>query len=132
MTRVIVVDRDAALATQRAAQLRTAGYEVEQCGGPQVQPCAVLGDRPCPLADRADVLVYDAWAAGDSDGGRRLVAHLRDVYVDLPIVLTSVDERLDWVETEGPTRVTPLSGRPTAERLSAAIETALADQGMAV
>ena len=132
MTRVIVVDRDPAAATRRAAELQYAGYEVEQCGGPETQPCAILGDQPCPLADRADVLVYDAWAGGDREGSQRLVAHLRDVYVDLPIVLTSVDDTVDWVQTEGPWRVTPVRGEPTVEVLAAAIETALGEQGMAV
>ena len=132
MTRVIVVDRDPATAARRAAELQAAGYEVEQCGGPESQPCAILGDLPCPLADRADILVYDAWAGGDREGSRQLIAHLRDVYVDLPIVLTSVDETVDWAETEGPWRVTPVRGQPTIEVLTAAIETALGEQGMAV
>ena len=132
MTRVIVVNHDPALAAEQSALLRAAGYQVEQCGGPLAEPCPVLGDLPCPLVDRADVLVYDAWAAGDSDGGRRLVAHLREVYADLPVILTAVDDSLDWVETEGPGRVTPLTGRPTQEALEQAVEAALADQGMAV
>jgi hypothetical protein len=132
MTRVIVVDRDLVRAGARAAGLKAAGYEVEQCGGPETQPCAIIGDLPCPLADRADVLVYDAWAGGDREGSRQLIAHLRDVYVDLPIVLTSVDETVDWVDTEGPERVTPVPGQPTTEQLSAAIEQALGEQGMAV
>jgi hypothetical protein len=132
MTRVVVVNHDPAVGAEQAALLRRAGYDVEFCGGPTVEPCPVLEDLPCPLADRADVLVYDAWAAGDSDGGRSLVGHLREVYADLPVVLTAVDERLSWVETEGPERVTPLSGRPTLEALRQAIESALADQGMAV
>ncbi len=132
MSRVIVVDRDPAAAARRATELRTAGYEVELCGGPETAPCAVVGNQPCPLADRADVLVYDAWAGGDREGSRQLVAHLRDVYVDLPIVLTNVDERVDWIETEGPMRVTPVAGEPTAKALAAAIESALQEQGMAV
>ncbi|HYM83054.1 MAG TPA: hypothetical protein VEY67_02740 [Candidatus Dormibacteraeota bacterium] len=132
MTRVIVVDRDPALAAARAAELHSAGYDVELCGGPETQPCAILGDRPCPLADRADVLVYDAWAGGDREGSRQLIGHLRDVYVDLPVVLTSVDGSVDWVETEGTARVTPLGPQPTVEQLVGAIESALADQGMAV
>ena len=132
MTRVVVVNHDPAIAAEQAAMLRQAGYEVEFCGGPVVEPCPVMQELPCPLVDRADVLVYDAWAAGDSDGGRRLVEHLREVYADLPVVLTAVDERLSWVETEGSHRVTPLSGRPSLESFRQAIESALADQGMAV
>jgi len=97
-----------------------------------MEPCPVIGDLPCPLVDRADVLIYDAWVAGGSDAGRRLIADLRETYPDLPVVLTSVDGSLGWVETDGPHRVTPLAGDPSADELAAAVEAALADQGMAV
>jgi hypothetical protein len=132
MTRAVVVNADPHQAEQQAEALRAAGYEVELCGGPQQEPCPVVGNLPCPLVDRADVLVYDAWIAGSSDGGRELVAGLRETYVDLPVVLTSADRGLEWVETEGPHRVTPLVGEPTPEELRAAVEAALGDQGMAV
>lgn len=132
MTRVVVVHHDPAIAAEQAGLLRSAGYDVQACGGPLAEPCPVLDDHPCPLADDADVLVYDAWAAGDSDGGRGLVSHLREVYADLPVILTATDERLGWIETEGPQRVIPLRGRPDAEALAQAVERALADQGMAV
>ena len=132
MTRVLVVQRDRSVAAEMAEELHGAGYEVELCGGPLHEPCPVIDDLPCPLVDRADVLVYDAWAAGDSDAGRRLISELRDVYVDLPVVLTSADESVQWVEREGAHRVFPLPGRPTPEALVHTIEIALADQGMAV
>ena len=132
MTRAVVVSWDAWLAATQADALRAAGYEVEVCGGPQQEPCPVLGSLPCPLVDRADVLVYDAWAAGGSEAGQRLVTEVRETYPDLPVVLTSVDHRLDWVATEGPDRVTPLPAHASPEDLLAAVEAALADQGMAV
>jgi DNA-binding response OmpR family regulator len=132
MVRAVVVNKDPRLAEQHAQALRDAGYQVELCGGPQQEPCPVLGGLPCPLADRADVLVYDAWAIGGTIPARRLVAEVRETYPDLPIVLTSVDESLDWVETEGPHRVTPLEGHPSPTELQAAVQAALADQGMAV
>lgn len=132
MTRALIVNRDHSVADRMAAELRREGYETEQCGGPQQEACPVLGELPCPLVDRADVLVYDARVAGDSDGGHRLVSLLRDVYADLPVILTSTDPSLDWVEREGPERVTPLGADPDRAELRAAIETALEDQGMAV
>ena len=132
MIRAVVVSWDVWLAARQADVLRGAGYSVEVCGGPQQEPCPVLGDLPCPLVDRADVLVYDAWVAGGSDAGRRLIAEVRTTYPDLPIVLTSVDPRLDWVATEGPSRVTPLAADASEADLLAAVEAALADQGMAV
>lgn len=57
---------------------------------------------PCPLVDRADVLIYDAWAGGDDDGGRQLVNGVRDKYCDLPVILTSVDGGIDWGRDRGP------------------------------
>ncbi len=60
------------------------------------------------------------------------MAELRETYPDLPVVLTVVDDSLDWVETDGPSRVTPLIGEPSSEALQAAVEAAIADQGMAV
>ena len=132
MARAVVVNRDPGLAERQAETLRAAGYEVELCGGPLQDPCPVIKSLPCPLVDRADVLIYDAWIAGSSDGGRQLVAELRETYVDLPVELTSVDRTPDWVETDGPHRVTPLIGDPTPRELLAAVDAALADQGMAV
>ena len=130
--RAALVSRDPATASRQAEVLRAAGYDVETCGGPQHEPCPVVGGLPCPMVDRADVLIYDAWVAGSADAGRQLVAELREMYADLPLVLTSVDESLAWVETEGPLRVTPLAGDPSPEALVAAVAAALADQGMAV
>jgi DNA-binding NtrC family response regulator len=132
MVRVVVVNAERRVAERQAGALRAAGYEVELCGGPREEPCPVLDNLPCPLVDRADVLVYDAWVAGSSDGGRRLIAEMRETYADLPVVLTSADATLDWVERDGPHRVTPLAGESTGEALRAAVEAALADQGMAV
>jgi CheY-like chemotaxis protein len=132
MTRVLVVQRDPVVAEQMAASLRGAGYETELCGGPQREPCPVIADMPCPLVDRADVLVYDAWVAGNAFGGHELVTALREVYVDLPVVLTSVDQSVGWAERAGPHRVIPLGSRPRDTELIEAIEVALGDQGMAV
>lgn len=132
MIRAVVVSWDAWLAATQADVLRDAGYAVEVCGGPQQEPCPVPGGLPCPLVDRADVLIYDAFVAGGSEAGRRLVGEIRTTYPDLPVVLTSVDPRLDWVTTEGPARVTPVPAEASPAELLAAVQAALADQGMAV
>ncbi len=126
MTRVLVVNHDIDIADQEADSLRRAGYEVEQCSGPTKGPCPVLHGRPCAWVDRADVLVYDVWATGDSEGGRTLIQELRSVHPEIPIVLTAPGIELDWVETEGPFRVTPLVGVPSHDRLVEAIERARA------
>jgi hypothetical protein len=126
MTRVLVVHHDLAISDQEADGLRRVGFDVEQCQGPiGGHPCPVMRGMSCPAADRADVLVYDAWAMADSDRGRELIGHLRDDYPGKPVVLTSPGLELDWVETDGPHRVVPLVGVPTTTRLHAAIEEAL-------
>jgi DNA-binding NtrC family response regulator len=126
MTHVLVVHHDMAIADMEADSLRRLGYEVEQCQGPiGGAPCPVLRGRECGAAQRADVLVYDVWATADSDRERELIEGLREHYPDHPIVLTAPGIELDWVQTEGPHRVVPLVGPPTAERLDAAIREAL-------
>jgi DNA-binding NtrC family response regulator len=126
MTRVLVVHHDIDMADQEVEALRHAGYEVEQCSGPTARTCPVMRGEPCDAAERADVLVYDVWSTGESDGGRRLVQSLRDLYPEIPVVLTAPGLELDWVEEEGPHRVTPLTGRADRAHLAAAIESALA------
>jgi hypothetical protein len=85
----------------------------------------VLAGHPCDLAERADVLVYDVWASGDTDGSRTLIENIRDIHPDTPVVLTSPGLGLSWEEGSGPHRVTMLSGQPTGARLHAAIQEAL-------
>jgi hypothetical protein len=84
--------------------------------------------HPCDLAERADVLVYDAWASGDADGARVLIESIREIHPDTPVVLTSPGLALSWEETTGPHAVTVLLGQPTGARLDAAIKAALAPQ----
>lgn len=125
MTHVLVVHHDIDLGDQEADALRRAGYEVERCLGPIGGRCPVIAGRPCPIAERADVLVYDAWATGEPDGARRLIEGLRDLHPDVPVVLIAPGMEPDWVELAGRHGVTPLVGPPTTERLVEAIETAL-------
>ena len=126
MTRVLVVHHDLDLAGQEADSLRRYGYEVVECGGPTRNRCPVLTGRPCDLAERADVLVYDAWASGDADGAQTLIAGIREIHPDTPVVLTSLGIPLSWEETSGSHAVTILTGQPTGARLDAAIREAMA------
>ncbi len=127
MTRVLVVHHDIDIGDQETDSLRRAGYSVEQCQGPikSLHGCPILRGERCDAAERADVLVYDVWSTGDADGGRRLVEGLREIYPDIPVVLTSPGFEFDWVETTGPHRVVPLVGAPTTATLTAAIEQAI-------
>jgi DNA-binding NtrC family response regulator len=125
MTRVLVVHHDLDLAGQEADSLRRFGYEVVECVGPTRNVCPVLAGRPCDLADRADVLVYDVWASGDAEGARTLIENIRDVHPDTPVVLTAPGLQLSWEEAAGRHAVTMLTGQPTGARLDAAIRAAL-------
>lgn len=125
MTRVLVVHHDLDLAGQEVDSLRRFGYEVIECGGPTRNRCPVLAGRPCDLAERADVLVYDAFASGDAEGARILIENIRDIHPERPIVLTSPGLALSWEETSGRHSVTVLLGQPTGARLHEAIQAAL-------
>ena len=124
--RVLIVHHDVDVADQEADALRRAGYEVEQCAGPTHGPCPIMRGEPCPAPARADVLVYDVWSTGESDGGRTLIEGLRRFHPNIPVVLTAPGIELDWVETAGPRGVTPLVGAATTARLIEAIERAVA------
>ena len=126
MTRVLVVHHDLDLGGMEADALRRFGYQVIECGGPTRNRCPVLAGRACDLAERADVLVYDAWASGDAEGARVLIQNIRDIHPEAPVVLTSPGLPLAWEETTGRHSVTVLTGQPTGARLHQAIQAALA------
>ena len=125
MTRVLVVHHDLDLAGQEVDSLRRFGYDVIECGGPTRNVCPVLAGRPCDLAERADVLVYDAWASGDAEGAKSLIENIRDIHPETPVVLTSPGLALSWEEEGGAHAVTVLTGQATGARLHDAIQTAV-------
>jgi len=125
MTRVLVVNHDTDLADEEVDGLRRRGYEVRECLGPIGASCPVLSGHACDLVEWADVMVYDAWATGEPGGAATLIAGLRDLHPDVPIVLSASGMEPDWVELAGPHGITPLVGSPTGDRLAAALETAL-------
>jgi hypothetical protein len=126
MTRVLVVNHDTDLADEEVDSLRRRGYEVRLCLGPIGATCPVLSGHACDLVEWADVMVYDAWATGEPEGAASLIAGLRDLHPNVPLVLSASGIEPDWVEIAGPHGITPLVGAPTGDRLAAAIETALA------
>ncbi len=126
MTRVLVVYHDVDVADIEVDELRRAGYEVDQCAGPiGGDPCPVASGQPCWQVEHADVLVYDIWerAHGESD----LVADVRRVHPDKPIVLTSSGSVLDAPENDPRLAGVPVLHAPTRASLLAAIERAVAD-----
>jgi DNA-binding NtrC family response regulator len=128
MTHVLVVHHDVDVADLEVDTLRRAGYVVTQCAGPAAGPCPVLAGRRCWMADAADVLVYDVWASGD--GGRELIAGLRELYPATPIILTAAGQLLDWVAEEGPYGVSALVGAPSHGDLTNLIEAVTVPHGM--
>jgi hypothetical protein len=128
MTRVLVVHHDLDLAGQEVDSLRRFGYDVTECRGPSHNSCPVLAGRACALAERADVLVYDAWAGGSADGSRMLIENIRELHPDSPVVLTHPGLELTWEEDTGTHGVTSVVGQPTGARLHEAIQVALASR----
>ncbi len=131
MPRALVVHHDIDLADQEADSLRRYGYEVVQCSGPSANTCPVLNGETCPLAEEADVLVYDAWASGDMDGAAELIDGLRRTHPDQPIVLTYPGIGLSNMDDEPADGVVPMFGQPTGANLHAAIVRALDAVGKA-
>ena len=123
--RVLIVHRSEGVAVAEADALSNLGYEVEMCSGPAYYACPVLRGERCPAVENTDVLVYDAWATTESESGRHLIEGLRELYPEIPVVVTVPGILLNWIETDGPHRVTPLAGVPTAARLDAAVREAL-------
>jgi hypothetical protein len=124
MTRALVVHHDIDLADQEVESLRRLGYQVEQCSGPTANTCPVLAGRVCDMAERSDVLVYDAWASGDIEGSGELVAGLRRLHPRVPIVLTTPGVGYAWEPAADP-GVVELQGQPTGARLHEAIQRAI-------
>lgn len=131
MTRLLVVHPDPLVIMDRAIALEHAGYTVETCSGPTETPCPILDERACPLLDRADLLIYDAHLGSDQEM-RVLVSRLRDTYADLPLIVLGGDETAPWAESTGPRRVWRMQSMGTLSDLTALIEEALSEQGMAV
>jgi DNA-binding NtrC family response regulator len=129
MTRVLVVHHDADMADQESDWLRAAGYSITECAGPQYGSCPVLRGEHCAAIHDADVLVYDVWAAGDTETEETLIERLRDLHPETPIVLTAPGVEFDWVETDGKHGVVALEGAPSAEMLRKAVATALESVG---
>lgn len=125
MTRALVVHHDIDLADQEVDSLRRLGYEVVQCSGPTANTCPVLSGHSCLMAEEADVLVYDAWASGDMDGSAELIAGLRRIHPDTPVVLTVPGVGYAWENARDP-GVVELGGQPTGVRLDGAIRQAIA------
>ena len=125
MTRALVVHHDIDLADQEVESLRRLGYDVEQCSGPTANTCPVLNGGTCDMAERSDVLVYDAWASGDSDGAVELIAGLRRVHPNVPIVLTYPGIGISGFDDEPTHGVVPMTGQPTGARLHEAIQQAI-------
>jgi hypothetical protein len=77
---------------------------------------------PCWQVEWADVLVYDAWAAGFS--GEELTEDLIAAYPDKPIVLTSQGMGLGWEHDE---TTTTLAGSQAPGALVEAVNKAYSE-----
>jgi hypothetical protein len=126
MTRALVVHHDIDLADQEVESLRRFGYVVEQCSGPTANTCPILNGGTCQLAEDSDVLVYDVWASGDSEGSTRLIEGLRRAHPRVPIVLTFPGMGLADFDDAPDRGIVTTFGQPTGANLDAAIRRAIA------
>lgn len=58
MTTVLVVEHERGLADEITLALRTAGYHIRQCCGPEAYHCPILDGERCDFVDEADLLIY--------------------------------------------------------------------------
>jgi len=128
VTRALVVHLDPVIAAGETAELCALGYLVERCPGPERCACPVLHGRACPLAERADVLVYDIGSLRHAEEQREVGEELRALYADKPIVVVAGDSEEGAFEAIEPSHgVVWLHGPTTAERLALLVEDALSD-----
>ncbi len=128
MTRSLLVSMDDVALRLEADALAACGYEVVACPGPAIVACPVLDGGSCPLAERADVLLYDPRSAAASRGDHTLLRELRSLYADKPVILADPDRSLPAGESLLGEGVWKVVGAPSPERLQLAIEEALGDR----
>jgi len=127
MIRALVVHRDARIAADEAAALRSLGYDVDRCPGPTGRSCPLVHGFPCPHAERADILVYDLVSLRHEEGGREVGEELRSLYADRPLVIVAGGVEQGALDPDDPTDgVVWLFGAPDPDRLADIIEDGLA------
>lgn len=126
MATVLLVNHNRDLADAAAGWLSARGHQVMQCPGPGVRNCPILQGQPCRGADLADVLVYDAWSSGNMLADTELIAGLRRLHPDRPLVLTSPGMEPNMGPLEGEAEIYPVSGMRSPSQLAEAVEAALA------
>jgi hypothetical protein len=126
MANVLVVNHNRDLADAAAGWLSARGHQVRQCPGPGRVKCPILEGRPCPEAELADVLVYDAWSSGGVLADLDLISGLRRLYPDRPLVMTSPGMEPNLGPLPGEAEIFPVSGMRSAGQLAAAVQAAIA------
>jgi CheY-like chemotaxis protein len=90
---ILLVQPDAQAAERYAAWLRADGYRVIDCPGPRPPhyACYMLETARCPLAEAADLLIYDAWMPCDEGelDATELVRALRARYPAKSVLLVA-------------------------------------------
>ena len=128
MTRALVVHLDPTVAADEVAELCALGYLVERCAGPARRVCPILHGRACPLAERADVLVYDIAALRFGEDDHEVGDELRALYADKPMVVVAGGAEPGELDPVEPSHgVVWLHGPTTADRLALLVEDALSD-----
>lgn len=90
---ILLVQPDARAAERYTAWLRADGYRVIDCSGPRPPhyACYMLETARCPLAEAADLLIYDAWMPCDEGepDATELVRALRARYPAKSVLLVA-------------------------------------------
>jgi hypothetical protein len=102
MRTIIIAQRDSQFADRLAAVLRDGGYRAVTCPGPWPPDlrCIRHDAGYCPLAEAADLLIYDPdlVARGEDQQEHRLVEESAEAEADVPVLLA-------WPSDDEPTSV---------------------------
>ena len=103
MKTILIAHRDAAFAEHLTADLRTGGFHVIDCSGPQPpkERCIRCDKGYCPLTEAADVMIYDPSLTGLNAQGERdnLAAESAKAHPDVPMLLAWVPPSVPDVGT---------------------------------
>jgi hypothetical protein len=103
MKTILIAHRDAAFAERLTADLRSGGFHVIDCSGPQPpkERCIRCDKGYCPLTEAADVMIYDPSLTGLNAHGERdnLAAESAKAHPDVPMLLAWVPPSVPDVGT---------------------------------
>jgi hypothetical protein len=99
--KVLLVGRSSTEGRENERLLREAGYDVRSCAGPEGATesfpyggCLILNDEQCPLAARADAIVFGMEL--DSGAARSVLRGYRRIHPGTPVCVRTSDRESEW------------------------------------